>query len=120
MLAETENTLCLLFPPINYKSSKRTKRICEADDVDIEAAIASHASRDLSNYPYWQGRLREVQQVYDDARPRKIKQWWFDRRNKSEWATLWIAILVFVLTVIFGLISSITGILQAYASFKFR
>jgi hypothetical protein len=38
-----------------------------------------------------------------------MKQWWFDRRNKFEWATFWTAVVVFILTVVFGLIASITG-----------
>lgn len=80
--------------------------------------MASDARLDLSNYPYWQERLWEVQKVYDKARPKTFKQWWFDRRNRFEWATFWTAVVVFVLTLVFGLIASITGILQAYAAFR--
>jgi uncharacterized membrane protein HdeD (DUF308 family) len=35
-----------------------------------------------------------------------------------EWATFWVALVVFILTLIFGVISSVTGILQVIASFK--
>jgi hypothetical protein len=111
-LKETEDTLRLLFPTVNLKSAKRTRRIAERDDVDIEAAIADHASRDLRNYPFWHERLRKIQETYDAARPKRIKQWWFDRRDKVNWATLWVAVTVFVLTVVFGVIQSVTGIIQ--------
>jgi hypothetical protein len=121
-LSETERTLSLLFPPANFEASKRTRRIGEKDHVDIEAAIessvASDEMLDLSNYPYWQERLREVQKAYDHARPKTLKQWWFDRRHRFEWATFWTAVVVFILTLIFGLIASITGIIQVYAAFK--
>jgi hypothetical protein len=121
-LSETERTLSLLFPPANFKTSKRTRRIGEKNHVDIEAAIessvASEKMLDLNSYPYWQERLREVQRRYDSARPRTLTQWWFDRRNKFEWATFWTAVVVFTLTLLFGVIASVTGILQVYASFK--
>jgi hypothetical protein len=111
-LEETEDTLRLLFPRVNLKSAKRTRRIAEKEDVDIEAAIAEHDSRDLCNYPFWHERLRKIQETYDAARPKRIKQWWFDRREKVNWATLWVAVTVFVLTVVFGVIQSVTGIIQ--------
>jgi hypothetical protein len=121
-LSETERTLSLLFPPANFEASKRTRRIGEKNHVDIEAAIESSVASgemlDLSNYPYWQERLREVQKAYDDARPKTLKQWWFDRRNRFEWATFWTAVVVFLLTLLFGLIGSVTGIMQVYAAFK--
>jgi hypothetical protein len=64
-LSETERTLSLLFPPANFETSKRTRRIGEKNHVDIEAAIESSVTSDemldLSNYPYWQERLRDVQ-----------------------------------------------------------
>ena len=121
-LSETERTLSLLFPPANFKTSKRTRRIGEKNHVDIEAAIessvASEKMLDLNSYPYWHERLREVQRRYDSARPRTLRQWWFDRRNRFEWATFWTAVVVFILTLFFGVIGSVTGILQVYASFK--
>jgi hypothetical protein len=121
-LLETERTLSLLFPPANFETSKRARRIGEKNHVDIEAAIessvASDEMLDLSNYPYWQERLHAVQKAYDDARPKTLKQWWFDRRDKFEWATFWTAVVVFILTLGFGLIASITGIMQVYAAFK--
>ena len=59
-----------------------------------------------------------IQGVYDTTKPRTMRQWWHDRRNPVEWATFWVAVVIFVLTVIFGVISSVTGIMQVYASFK--
>jgi hypothetical protein len=59
-----------------------------------------------------------LKQVFDEAQPRTIVQWWHDRRNGVQWYTFWVAVLVLVLTILFGLIQSIEGALQVYASFK--
>ena len=121
-LQETERTLALLFDPVGNETSKRTRRIERKNHVDLEAAIhsliTSDARLDLRTYPYWQEHLREICKVYEEAQPKSLRQWWFDRRNRFNWATLWAAIVVFCLTLIFGVISSITGIMQVYASFR--
>lgn len=102
------------------------RRISKKEDVDIEAslgldqAITEHEQYQISSYPFYGRRLAEIQRRYDLARPHRLRQWWYDRRQRPEWAALMVALVVFVLTVIFGIISSITGIMQAYASFNGR
>lgn len=117
-LEDTERTFSLLFPPANFETSRRVRRISKREGVDIEAAIQHHASFDLNNYPFWQERLRHVQHAYDKAKPKRIAQWYYDRRDRVEWSTFWIAVVVFLLTLFFGIISSVTSIMQVYASFK--
>jgi hypothetical protein len=116
-LEETEETIDLLFPTTN-KEGKRTRRLRDKYHVDIEAARNLPPAMMLNHYKHWGERLAIVQQVYDTARPKKGSQWWYDRRNRTEWATLLVAVIVFIMTLFFGIISSITGIMQAYASFK--
>jgi hypothetical protein len=111
-------TLRLLYRPIEHSSLKRNRTISKTKFVDLEAGDGETAPLDLGSYPIWRHRLAEVQDRYNAARPGALRQWWYDRRKKSEWATLWIAIVVFVLTVFFGLISSITSIMQVYAAFR--
>ena len=91
--------------------------------MDIEAHwvddIIKESDRyDLNNYPIYRHRLAEIQRQYNAARPKYPKQWWYDRRLRMEWTTLLIAVIVFVLTVVFGVISSVTGILQVYVAFR--
>jgi hypothetical protein len=118
-LWETDLTLRLLFQPNNLKNERRNRKIASRGPSDLEAGIdTSSPPLDLAQYPIWGSRLAEVQQIYDVARPGALQQWWYDRRNKPEWATFWIAIIIFLLTVIFGLISSITSIMQVYAAFR--
>lgn len=59
-----------------------------------------------------------LKQVYDEAQPKTLRQWWHDRRNAVQWYTFWVAVLVLILTVVFGLIQSIEGAIQAYTSLK--
>ena len=74
--------------------------------------------RNLDHYQFWGERLMIVQHVYDRSKPGRPKQWWFDRRNRMEWATFWVAVVVFFLTLLFGITSTVTGILQVVASFQ--
>jgi hypothetical protein len=117
-LEETERTLALLFDPADKGTLKRTRRIERRDAADLEAAMKSVVDLDerldLRNYPFWQERLLAIQQVYDEAQPKTMKQWFFDDRNRINWATFWTAITVFILTVVFGVISSVTGAMQVY------
>jgi hypothetical protein len=59
-----------------------------------------------------------LKQVFDEAQPKTIRQWWYDSRNGVQWYTFWVAVLVLVLTVVFGLVQSVEGGLQVYVSFK--
>jgi hypothetical protein len=47
-----------------------------------------------------------------------VAQLWADRRNPQQWLTFWIAMMVLVLTILFGIISTVMGFLQAWASIE--
>jgi hypothetical protein len=53
----------------------------------------------------------------EEARRTSILQFWYDRRNKVQWYTFWIAVLILCLTVFFGLVQSIEGALQVYKAY---
>jgi hypothetical protein len=110
----------LLFPTAGHggKGSKRTRKLRDKDNVDIEAQLDLAIYHNLDHYTIWRERLMIVQHAFDLSKPGRPKQWWFDRRNKMEWATFWVAVVVFLLTLFFGVISSVTSILQVVASFR--
>lgn len=87
-------------------------------EVDLELAMAKNTVFQLNQYPFWHERLQQIQDLYDKKTPSGLAQWWFDRRNRVQWATFWVAFLVLLLTIIFGLIQSITGVMQVYATFR--
>jgi hypothetical protein len=86
--------------------------------TDLEIAMAEHASLELDSYVFWQERLREIQTAYSRSTPSSLQQYWFLRRDKVQWATLWMGSVVVVLTVvtvIFGVIQCVTAVMQLYA-----
>lgn len=86
-------------------------------NADLELAMGRVARLDLSNYPFWHRQLEVLQRTYGKKTPSGLTQWWFDRRDRVQWATFWVAFVVFILTVVFGVISSVTGVLQVYAAY---
>ena len=116
LVTETLQTLALLLPRSNAKCKRWFRRSLNrypkldplAGDIELLPG-----SRSLDQYQYWNERLRTIIKAYE-SEPKALPQWWHDRRNKVQWYTFWIAVLVLILTVFFGLIQSITGALQAY------
>ena len=47
-----------------------------------------------------------------------MSSWWYDDRRKVQWYTFWIAALVLLLTIIFGLIQSVSGVVSAWAAVR--
>ena len=86
--------------------------------MDVETDHEAHlglerlSQLDLAKYPYFGERLRDLQDRYDRAIPGTLEQLWYDRRRPGEWTILWLAVLVILLTIVFGAIGSVTGILQ--------
>jgi hypothetical protein len=74
--------------------------------------------RRIDQFAFWRDRLVMLKQVFDEAQPKTMRQWWYDSRNGVQWYTFWVAVLVLVLTVVFGLVQSVEGALQVYVSFK--
>ena len=70
------------------------------------------ASREKKSYIYWRERLLNISERYERSKPSSFLQWWYDRRDMGQWWTFWLLITGIFLTVLFGLIQSITGILQ--------
>lgn len=106
----------LLFPTGGRKSTKRTRQYVKKYRADLEARLVAMDRLSLSTYPIFGERLEHIQQRYNESSQKRLRQWWYDRRKRVEWATLVVAIVVFILTVVFGIISSVTGILQVYAA----
>ena len=69
--------------------------------------------RRIHKFHYWHDRLVILKQTFDEAEPSDIKQWWNDRRRKVQWYTFWVAAIVLALTIIFGLVQSVEGGIQA-------
>lgn len=71
----------------------------------------------IDQFVFWRDRLVILKHAYDEATPKGLPQWWYDRRNGVQWYTFWVAILVLILTVMFGIIQCIEGGIQVYKAY---
>ena len=115
---ETLDSLALLFPRTSADCNSWLTDQSYKRHLDPNIRTLAAASRGVQRYNYWRQRLLTLSEAFDRSQPATIHQWWHDRRNIVQWWTFWVAFVVFVLTVFFGLLSSITGIVQAWASVK--
>ncbi|KAI1427568.1 hypothetical protein F5Y12DRAFT_159542 [Xylaria sp. FL1777] len=119
LAAETLQTLALLFPSSDCETRKWISKLPLAVDTGISRCGRLKTDlRQIERFEIWRDRLVMLKQVYDEAQPQTLRQWWHDRRNGVQWYTFWVAVLVLILTVLFGLTQSIEGAIQAYASLK--
>ncbi|KAK4169589.1 hypothetical protein QBC43DRAFT_308020 [Cladorrhinum sp. PSN259] len=130
LIEETIKTLALLFPSSDTETKQWLDKIPPStpgsagepgDEIDMRITQCGRLKTDerrIDRFRFWRDRLVMLKQVFDEAQPKTIRQWWYDSRNGVQWYTFWVAVLVLVLTVVFGLIQSVEGALQVYASFQ--
>ncbi|KAK8085472.1 hypothetical protein PG997_006743 [Apiospora hydei] len=123
-LEETLRTFSLLFPQNDAASQKWLGAQIKGRGRDLLDPALLHCGslwtreRRYENFKYWNNHLVILKQALDDARPQTMTQWWHDRRNGVQWYTFWVAILVFIVTIFFGIIQSLEGALQVWLSWK--
>lgn len=113
-------TLALLLPQFDKLSTKWYLSNRSHHSLDIRATKCGQLSaqdRQISNFVFWHDRLIILKQVFDEAEPQTITQWWHDRRKGVQWYTFWLAAIVLILTVFFGLVQSVEGGLQVYKAY---
>lgn len=121
LVAETIRTIALLFPETDKRTEKWFRTLSSSRRLDSKAIKCGRLraeDRHIENFEFWYDRLAILKQVFDEAEPSTIRQWWCDRRKRVQWYTFWVAALVLALTVFFGLIQSVEGALQVYKAFN--
>ncbi|KAH7386458.1 hypothetical protein BKA64DRAFT_680981 [Cadophora sp. MPI-SDFR-AT-0126] len=122
---ETLRTLSLLLPQNDKKSKAwfqgELKRDINEEFIDskaIKCRTLTMKERRIDNFEFWHDRLVTLKQAFDQADPRTVRQFWFDRRKPAQWFNFWIAIaLVVFLTFFFGVIQSVGVGLQVYKAY---
>ncbi|PTD05623.1 hypothetical protein FCULG_00000185, partial [Fusarium culmorum] len=117
---ETVRTVHLFFPktPHGYASSKYLTWFHHkhGEIKSWQRSLASlntpTVSRLYNDYPVWNQRLAWVLEASKNQPSMGIKRIWQDDRDLSLWWTRWALITAVFLAVLFGLIQSITGIMQ--------
>jgi hypothetical protein len=124
LVEETLKTLTLLLPESDrqtrlwVKEQIATHKVFKLDGHLAQLGPSRARDRRFENFTYWHDRLIMLKQAFDDSTPSTPAQWWHDRRNMVQWYTFWVAIIVFLMTLFFGLIQSSEGALQVYVSWK--
>ncbi|KAH3954852.1 hypothetical protein HBI81_077310 [Parastagonospora nodorum] len=121
LIAETIRTLALIFPRHDKQTKRMLQVVCPSELVDrrLQRLQKLHLDdRQIETFKFWRDRLIILKQAFDDSRPAKLSQWWYDRRDGHVWYTFWVAVLVLLLTVFFGIIQSIEGALQVYKAYN--
>ncbi|KAH6876356.1 hypothetical protein B0T10DRAFT_585433 [Thelonectria olida] len=125
---ETLRTLSLLFPQSMVSGSHRSRvsrsswfrKLCDKRSIyKIDERLGCcgnlHAEdRQIKNFTFWRDRLVILKQVYDEATPMTLSQFWYDRRNGVQWYTFWVAILVLIITTIFAVLQCVQGGFQTW------
>lgn len=56
-----------------------------------------------------------LKQYFDESKPRTIKQWWYDDRERVQW--FWVAIVLVGATLVFGFIQCFEGGWQIWKAY---
>ncbi|KAJ4377208.1 hypothetical protein N0V83_000031 [Neocucurbitaria cava] len=110
VLDEAIRTLDLLFPFGDLKTAEFLK----AERVHFHSMPPSEFSQpiNLAEFTYWRNNLSQLLRLLNGP-PETIAQTLLDRRNLSQFATLWVAIFgVFFLTILFGILATVYSIKQ--------
>jgi len=108
-------TLALLVPKSDLNVKRWFLNVQKKHKIDTSVICCGHIRpewRSIGHYTYWGNRLRDLKAAYDNHEPQGPLQWWRDDRKPVQWWTFWVAVLVLFLTIVFGVIQSVTGILQ--------
>ena len=111
LVEETIDTLNLLFPPYHSSTTKFLQK--EKKRFNNLGLCGRDPLHNLDEYDYWRAKLLELIKVFDEP-PKRWWQLWRYRRNKAEFAQLWIAILVVMITIC----TIPTSILSTYFTYR--
>src|SRR6266536_4475395 len=118
-IEETLRTIAFHFPKYDLASKKWYQRVASESTYGLDMQLVETGNlnaemRQIENFRYWHDRLVILKEVYDEARPNTLSQWWHDRRNGVQWYTFWVALWVLMLTITFGAVQCVEGALQVY------
>lgn len=119
LVDETIRSISLLIPPVLGVPNQWFQQQRKNNLIDAQAGVCDRlnsSERQIEKFAYWRDRLVLLKRTFDDAEPRNVSQLWWDDRKKTQWFTFWVAVLVFIMTVFFGVVQSVAGIVQAWAS----
>jgi hypothetical protein len=118
LLEETMETVRILTGHDNVQTVNERLTNHNTGEDDLEMGLSEPPSLDLDDYFFWRDRLVTLHEANRKAKPTSLKQWWHDRRDSTQWTTFWLAVVAILLMLLFGLIQSIAGIIQAVGTYR--
>ncbi|MCJ1455807.1 hypothetical protein MMC28_006163 [Mycoblastus sanguinarius] len=115
VLKETLLSLDFLFPHWDPRTDSFLCR--EGKSFHYQSPFDDPRPLNLDDFDHWRERLSELYQVYQSP-PVGWVQIWADRRNPLQWYTFWLALVILMLTIVFGVIQSVAGIMQASLAYQ--
>lgn len=103
-------------PTTDFRCQRWIRKSRAEANIDLEANHLPPTSREVAAFPYWGRQLLELRDEYDRTEPTTLRQWVLDKRRPTQRYTFWIAVIALFLALLFGLIQSVTGILQVMNS----
>ena len=113
---ETRRTMALMLPTADGRTRSWLKTEQRKRRLDPRCGSCPHlkaSQRHTRDFEFWGDRIVIAKEVFDERQPRGILQVWRDNRNQVQWWTFWIAIILFVLTVV----ACVEGALQVYKAY---
>jgi hypothetical protein len=124
LVDETLSTLALLFPSYDVRTRKWLKKLPSTLGIDDRVIACGHLKTDdrqIERFRFWHDRLVILKQAFDEAQPRTLSQWWYDRRSGAVWFGFWNAAAILILTaltLLFGVVQCAESGIQAWASMQ--
>jgi hypothetical protein len=70
------------------------------------------------DFPYFGERIRYLELLMQEQKPRTLKELWRDSRDTLQWWTFWLVMIVGIPSLIFALGSLVTSVFQTWAAYK--
>lgn len=115
VIDEYIKTMNLLFPSWDMKTQKFLKK--RHQTFAMEAPVDYPGALFISDFHYWRDRISVLFTEFSSPPP-SMTQLYHDRRNILQWYTFWFAVVIAGLTVVFGVISSVTACLSTRYAYE--
>jgi len=115
---EALSTIDLLIPLTKSGCNSWLAHEIAAWGLDQNLVHRDRPDHDKASYAYWQDRLLAIEEAFESSKPKSVFQWWHDKRDMQQWWAFWLVVVGIFLTVLFGLIQSVTGIIQVVLASK--
>ncbi|KAF2188447.1 hypothetical protein K469DRAFT_703042 [Zopfia rhizophila CBS 207.26] len=113
---ETLDTINLVLPISSPDCNAWVGRATRNSSVDPNLSVRK--ALNLGNFFCWGHRLSRLSSIFKQSSPSTVAQFWFDRRDMSKWWGFWLVAITVFLTVLFGLIQSVAGIMQVVVTMR--